>query len=301
MLRERTSTSQGLTTINVAFSDPGFDNTANLNGPAPPTITDTLHESFTHVIDWGDGTVDAVHTYADSSTHDVTITQTGPGGTQTFTVPGIGGLNQVLTLVSSQDINNPGGRAQPFTYVVDWGDGNVQTITLMLKAPGGPTVNGLTAVGTLVRTSGNVGVATTGSFRITHQYLGPPDPLNPTADIKITVSVVDDNNASISDFVTITNPGINTFNVAIDTTPDVPRLALPPQRRRQCCLSQQSAAPVELAAERWLAIARSELTTTSDRYLELVVVSPDGNEIERYRLSDEALVDLARSVRDAAG
>ena len=176
-------TSQGFTTINVAFSDPGFDNTANLNAPAPPTITDTLHESFTHVIDWGDGTVDAVHTYADSSTHDVTITQTGPGGTQTFTVPGIGGANQVLTLVSSQDINNPGAVAQPFTYVVDWGDGNVQTITLMLKAPGAPTVNGLTAVGSLVRTSGNVGVATTGSFGITHQYLGPPDPLNPTNDI----------------------------------------------------------------------------------------------------------------------
>ena len=220
--------SEGLTTINVAFSDPGFDNTANLNGPAPPTITDTLHESFTHVIDWGDGTVDAVHTYVDSSSHDVTITQIGPGGTQTFTVAGIGGAN-VLTLVSSQDINNPGAVAQPFTYVVDWGDGNVQTITLMLEAPGGPTVNGLTAVGSLVRTSGNVGVLTTGSFGITHQYLGPPDPLSPSDDIKITVSVVDDNNASVSDFVTITNPGIQVINVAIDTTPDVPRLVLAAQ------------------------------------------------------------------------
>jgi hypothetical protein len=283
--------SDGFTTINVAFSDPGFDNTANLIGPAPPTITDTLHESFTHVIDWGDGTVDAVHTYADSNTHNVTITQTGPGGTQTFTVPGIGPANQVLTLVSSQDINNPGAVAQPFTYVVNWGDGNVQTITLMLKSPGAPTVNGQTAVGSLVRTSGNVGVATTGSFGITHQYLGPPDPLNPTADIKITVSVVDDNNASISDFVTITNPGINTVNVAIDTTPDVPRLVLAAQQPPPVLLSQQSAAPSSLQPT-VARIARSELTTTSDRFLELVVVSPDGNEIERYRLGDEALVDL---------
>jgi hypothetical protein len=281
---------QGFTTINVAFSDPGFDNTANLNGPAPPTITDTLHESFTHVIAWGDGTVDGVHTYTDSSSHNVTITQTGPGGTQTFAVAGIGGANQVLTLVSSQDINNPAA-AQPFTYVVNWGDGNVQTITLMLKAPGAPSVNGLTAVGTLVRTSGNVGVATTGSFGITHQYLGPPDPLNPTADIKITVAVVDDNNASVSDFVTISNPGINTFNVAIDTTPDVPRLVLVSQPPPQGLLDQQSAAPSSLQPN-VAQIVHNELTLTSDRFLELVVVSSDGNEIEHYRLSDEALVDL---------
>jgi hypothetical protein len=282
--------SEGFSTINVSFNDPGFDNTANLNAPAPPTITDTLHETFTHVIDWGDGTVDAVHTYTDNSSHDVTITQTGPGGKQTFTVAGIGGANQVLTLVSSQDINNPAA-AQPFTYVVDWGDGNVQTISLMLKTPGAPTVNGQTTVGTLIRTSGDVGVKTTGSFEITHKYLGPPDPLNPTADIKITVAVVDDNNASVSDFVTITNPGINTFNVAIDTTPDVPRLVLVTQPPPQALLDQQSAAPSSLQPN-VPRIARSELTTTSDRYLELVVVSPDGNEIERYRLGDEALVDL---------
>jgi hypothetical protein len=283
-------TSGGFTTINVAFSDPGFDNTANLNSPAPPTITDTLHESFTHVIDWGDGTVDAVHTYTDSSTHDVTITQTGPGGTQTFTVPAIGAGN-VLTLVSSQDINNPGVVAQPYTYVVNWGDGNVQTITLMLKTPGAPTVNGQTMVGSLIRTSGNVGVATTGSFGITHQYLGPPDPLNPTADIKITVSVVDDNDASVTDFTTITNPGINTFNVYIDTTPNVPRLELAVQQQASVFLNEQSAAPSSLQPP-LVRVARSELTATSDRYLELVVVTPDGNETERYRLSDEALVDL---------
>ena len=103
--------------------------------------------------------------------------------------------------------------------------------------------------------------------------------------------MVDDNNALVSDFTTITNPGINTFNVAIDTTPDVPRLALAAQPPPPVLLDQQSAAPSSLQPP-VLSIARSELTTTSDRYLELVVVSPDGNEIERYRLSDEALVDL---------
>jgi hypothetical protein len=134
-------------------------------------------------------------------------------------------------------------------------------------------------------------VATTGSFGITHQYLGPPDPLNPTADIVITVSVVDDNNASVTDFTTITNPGINTFNVAIDTTPDVPRLALAAQQLPPVLLTQPAAAPSSLQPT-VARIARSELTATSERYLELVVVSPDGNELERYRLSDEALVDL---------
>jgi hypothetical protein len=283
--------SQGFTTINVAFSDPGFDNTANLNASAPPTITDTHHESFTHVIDWGDGTVDAVHTYTDASSHDVTITRTGPGGTQTFNIPGVGAAGNVLTLVSGQDINNPGAVAQPFTYVVDWGDGNVQTISLMLKTPGTPTVNGQTAVGSLVRTSGNVGVTTTGSFGITHQYLGPPDPLNPTNNIKIAVSVVDDNNASVSDFVTITNPGITTINVAIDTTPDVPRLALPAQTLPPVILDQQSAAPTSVQAS-LLSASRFEETTTEDRFLELVVVSPDGIETDRYRLNDESLSDL---------
>jgi hypothetical protein len=34
------------------------------------------------------------------------------------------------------------------------------------------------------------------------------------------------------------------------------------------------------------------LTATSDRFLELVVIAPDGTETERYKLSDEALVDL---------
>ncbi len=283
--------SQGITTINVAFNDPGFDNVANLNGPAPPTITDTLHETFTHVIDWGDGTVDAVHTYTDSSSHNVTITQTGPGGTQTFTVAGIGGASPVLTLVSSQAINDPGVVAQPFTFLVDWGDGNVQTISLMLKAPGSPLVNGQTSVGTLLRTSGGVGVATTGSFGISHQYLGPPDPLNPSANIQITVTVVDDNNGSVSDFTTITNPGIQTTMVAIDTTPQVPRLEFVPQQPPEALLDQQSSAPQSLQASQ-SRIARGEITTASDSYMELVVVTPDGKEIGPYRLKDEALLDL---------
>ncbi|HVT29498.1 MAG TPA: hypothetical protein VHE81_15890, partial [Lacipirellulaceae bacterium] len=221
----------------------------------------------------------------------VTITQSGPGGTQTFTVAGIGNGGSALTLVSSQNINDPSAVAQPYTYTVDWGDGNVQTITLMLKTPGNPTVNGQTFINTLARTSGTVGVPTTGSFQIMHKYLGPPDPVHPTADIKISATIVDDNDGSVSDFTTVSNPGIQTINVAIDTTPQVPRLVFIPQQSPHMLLEQQSVAPQSLQPSR-ARIVPSEMVTTSDRYVELVVVSLDGTEVERYRLSDEALVDL---------
>ena len=124
---------QGFTTIDLAYNDPGFDNVLNPNAAVPPTITDTHHETFTHVVDWGDGTVDAIHTYADNVTHDVTIMRTALGVTETFTISAVGNTGSVLTLVSSQDINNPGAVAQSFTFMIDWDDSNVQTITLMLK------------------------------------------------------------------------------------------------------------------------------------------------------------------------
>ena len=57
---------KGNTTIQGSYQDPGFDNLNNQNQPLPgqTNITDINHESFTRVIDWGDGTVDAIHDYA---------------------------------------------------------------------------------------------------------------------------------------------------------------------------------------------------------------------------------------------
>ena len=130
-------TSTGFTNIRVNFNDPGFDNTANPNPDAPPTITDTLHESFTHVLDWGDGTVDAIHTYVNSGVFTVNLTITGPNGTQTFNFAGFDSTQfPVLTLVGDQSLNDPSAVAQLYTFVVDWGDGDVQTIPLMLRNPG---------------------------------------------------------------------------------------------------------------------------------------------------------------------
>src|SRR6185503_16204491 len=98
---------------------------------------------------------------------------------------------------------------------------------------------------------------------------------NPAADIPISVKVIDDNNGSDSASITIKNPGINTFNVAIDTTPDVPRLELAAQPPPPVLLDQQSSAPSSQQPPT-LVLSRAELMTASDRYFELVVVSPDG-------------------------
>jgi PKD repeat protein len=286
-------TSEGITTIRVAFEDPGFDNTANINPAEPPTVTDTLHESFTHIISWGDGTVDAIHTYADSGTYNVTVTVTGPGGVQMFSFPGFDStLQPVLTLVTSQAINDPMAVTEAFTYVVDWGDGNVQTIQLMLKQPGNPLFsNGLTTVVAAARTSGNETTLTTGSFEVQHQYLGPPNPANPTADIRIDVTIVDDNNGSVTDFVEVANPGIDVINVAIDTTPEVPRLDVVTVPVTETFLDSQSSSNqgLQQASAR---VVTSELLVSSERYLELEVVAPDGTVISRHRIRDEALNDL---------
>jgi PKD repeat protein len=287
-------TAEGITRIRVAFEDQGFDNPANPNAPAPPAITDTRHESFTHVIHWGDGTVDAVHTYVDSGTYAVSVTVTGPGGTQTFSFSGFNSaLEPVLTLVASQPINDPAIPAQLYTFVVDWGDGAAQTIPLLLKQPGVPSFNnGLTTVLASVRTSGGEIVPTTGSFEIEHRYVGPPNPNNPTANIRIDVAVVDDNNGSVSDFITVRNPGIQVVNVAIDTTPDVPRLELAPPPVVQVFIDPASSFAQGLQ-QTTARVARSELTATTDRYLELQVIAADGKTVlSRHRIPDEVLSDL---------
>src|SRR4029078_560873 len=138
---------------------------------------------------------------------------------------------------------------------------------------------------------GAQGVLTTGSFEVQHLYNGPPDPLNPTADITITVTLLDDNQGSVQQTIAISNPGIQTSNVAIDTTPDVPKLVFVPAQIPQRVLDQTSAAPLgQQAVEQ--RVAHSEMITAQERYLELVVLSPDGEIIETHRLSDEALSDV---------
>ena len=286
--------SEGITTIRVAFNDPGFDNAVNPNPAAPPSITDTRHESFTHVLNWGDGTIDAVHTYPESGVYTVSVTQIGPGGSmQIFSFPNVdSSLRPVLTLVSSQALNNTAVPEESFTYFIRWGDGVVQTVPLVLKAPGNPVLNsGLTRVLGLQRTPGGETTLTTGSFQVQHRYLGPPNPLNPTADIRIDVVVLDDNNGSVSDFVLVDNPGIQTTTAAIDTTPEVPALEFTPPPTADVFIDQQLAS-TQTQQSTSARVVRSDLMVTSERYLELEVLSPDNTVVSRHRIRDEALNDL---------
>ena len=249
-------TTDGTTQIQVQYSDPGFDNTANQNPAAPPTITDRQHESFTHLINWGDGSIDAIHTYAAPGTYTILVTPPG-GGTPLEFIVTVTDVSQppVLTLVGSQaSLNDPGAIPQAFQYTVNWGDDTggdndaIQTFTLMLKDPiGGPSLSTQTTVVQSLRTPGSEGVATTGSFDVVHQYLGPPNPLNPSADITVTVTVFDDNLGSDEASIAIGNPGIQVVNVAIDTTPDVARLEFIPQPTQQVILNQTATSAAELA------------------------------------------------------
>src|SRR5690606_8408781 len=65
------------------------------------------------------------------------------------------------------------------------------------------------------------------TYILNHQYLGPPDPLHPAADIDIRVKIHDDdfgtpgvlaNGESNLETVTISNPGLGQQGIRIDTT-----------------------------------------------------------------------------------
>jgi hypothetical protein len=79
--------------------------------------------------------------------------------------------------------------------------------------------------------------------------------------------------------------------VAIDTTPDVPRLDIIPPPVTQVFIDRQSSFTQGLQ-QTDARVVTTELTATSERYLELEVVAPDGTVISRHRIRDEALYDL---------
>jgi hypothetical protein len=282
--------SEGITTIRVAYNDLGYDNLLNtFDSNGGETV-----ETFNHVVQWGDGTVDAIHQYTTGGAFTVTVTMTpGGGGSQEFTFNNFNSANPVLTLVSSQQLNDPAVEPQVVTYVVNWGDGHVETFQLSgLLNPGLPVAtNGLTTLVASARDSGDAIMLTTGSAEVQHRYLGPPDPLHPSADIVITLSVYDDDGAAVSDFIAVSNPGIQTASVAIDTTPDVPRLDLTQQPMTEVFIPDQGGLTQQLQIPD-VRGGGGEVAATAERYLELREVFPDGTESQGYRIKDEALADL---------
>ena len=112
-----------------------------------------------------------------------------------------------------------------------------------------------------------------------------------SADIRIDVTIVDDNNGTVTDFILVSNPGIDTVNVAIDTTPDIARLEVFLPEADEVFLGDQNsfAAALQQGSGR---VVTSDVLIGSDRYLELEVVAPDGKVISTHRIRDEALIDL---------
>ncbi|MGL4512904.1 MAG: hypothetical protein ACRCT8_07410 [Lacipirellulaceae bacterium] len=292
------------------FTDPGFDNPANQAGASV--------ERFTYTINWGDGTVEtlrspsslsngsagvltsgtlaASHRYADNDAdnrYTVTVTLSDDDGgsvERSFEVT-VQNVAPTLEPISATDLagdgvttltlafSDPG--ADSFEVLVDWGDKRnlpAEQRFVVERLHAGPTPQ---------------------TFVLQHRYTGPPDPLNPSADIRITVKVRDDDFGSAAtvigesnpESVEIDNPGIDENKVAIDTTPQAPPVEFPapPVVLRGVERSADSSSdlrPTDLGS------AGGDLSAASERFLELRVVGPDGVEGDGYRLKETALDDL---------
>jgi hypothetical protein len=138
------------------------------------------------------------------------------------------------------------------------------------------------------------------SMNLQHRYTGPPDPLHPTADITITVMILDDDAGILGMFepgvseqqsATIANPGINPGNPIIDTTVDVPRLGVAATQTTNTFIPQQ-VGPSQALQSVLISLGGGESVATSDRFLRLCVVRPDGRPGKCFRIKDEALFDL---------
>ena len=229
----------GQTTINFNLTDPGFDNP---NDPNPQdavhSITDTTHETFTYIVDWGDGTVDAVHTYNQPLAPGAMVTVEVDGTTTPLLSDG--NLLSVVTLVSNPShVNDPNAPKTTHLFTVSWGDGTVSTFQLTITAhdlpgivdPKNPDPNnplnlrlandGQTTIDDAQRLSGAVGIATSANAQVTHTYLGAPDPAHPADDVPIRLTVIDDNDGlagGVADphaLIAVSNPGITTQMIFI--------------------------------------------------------------------------------------
>jgi hypothetical protein len=291
----------------ATFEDPGFDNPANPNGPSV--------ETFTYVIDWGDNstpttgtaTIDQLgsagfltkgsfkgeHQYLDNdgdNLYTIIVTLTDDdGGTVTKTLQvTVKNVRPEITHISATDVNSSGETtltiefadpgADDFWFDVDWGDGK----------PFDPV---------MVQQGAR-------SFQYTYKYDGPPN--NSAADIPITVTVFDDdfdlagvvdNRASEPATIEISQPGLGAEKFRIDTTPQVAILTFP---------DRQVVPLLQTAPENRIVVTSTtddgggggDSRAASERYLELIVVNPDGTDGPGYRLPSQMLDNLPALFRN---
>ncbi|QEG36790.1 hypothetical protein Pr1d_41260 [Bythopirellula goksoeyrii] len=294
------------------FTDPGYNNPLNPNGASV--------ESFHYSIDWGDGTPTEMaqapataidgqqgvatsgtlsdsHLYEDNdadNTYTITVTLfDDDGGFDQHSIQvRVLNVNPTLDPLIATDVTPQGTTiltlsfADPgtdsFEILVDWGD--------QLALP--PDQR-------FVVETAHVGPTPT-TYVLTHQYLGPPDPLHPAADIDIRVKILDDDFGTLGvvedgesnlQTVTIANPGIGQQFIRIDTTVYVPQLSFP---ERTQMVDLENASNTNFLFQQGLNVqsGSGELNATTERFLELRVISADGSFSEGFRLRPEVLQDL---------
>jgi len=306
------------------FSDPGFNNPLNINDPSNGG---EVAETFSYTIDWGDGTavetgelpatvisgtagtptlgtlVDS-HQYLDNDEDnlytitvtlsdddlgsvtqsiDVTVLNVDPA----FTDPMVGDpilatdVNTRGETYLTIEFNDPG--TETLTVWVDWGD-------KLDLPPDQQFVVERSVLGPGIQHE---------TFK--HTYDGPPNPLSPASDIIISVFIRDDDfgqplvidlGQSETLSVAISNPGLGTTPIVIDTTPQVPRLIFP-STEEVAFFTGASSGDEAVLQTADLRTAVGDAKSTTDRFLELRVIDPaTGAQSEGYRLKSEVLSDL---------
>ncbi len=302
------------------FSDPGFDNPLNTGDPSNGG---EVTETFSYTINWGDGTVETgqlpatvvsgsagvdtlgslvdSHQYLDNDldgvpdnlyTITVTLSDDDGGSVTEQIIARVLNVNPVLEPITATDVNTQGETtltlefADPGTEVltvwVDWGD-------QLALPPAQRFVPETFVVG-----------PETQNLTLLHVYSGPPDPLHPAADIILSVFIRDDDfgdpvvdvGQSETQTVAISNPGLGTTPIVIDTTPQVPRLVFP-QPDEGVFFTGTTSSDEGGMQTADLRTAVGDTKSTTDRYLELRVIDPaSGEQSEGYRLKPEVLNDL---------
>ncbi len=311
------------------FSDPGFDNRLNTGDPSNGG---EVTETFSYTIDWGDGTIETGqlpatvlngsvgvetlgtlvndHRYIDNdldgvadNLYTITVTLSDDDGglvAEQIIVTRVLNVDPILEPITATDVNTQGETtltiefSDPGTEVltvwVDWGD--------KLDLPPDQRFVPETFV---------VGPGTQ-NLTLLYVYSGPPDPLHPAADIILSVFIRDDDfgdsvvglGQSETRRVAISNPGSGVTPIAIDTTPQVPRLVFP-QQEDSLFFVGASSSDVGGVQTADLRTAVGDTKSTTDRFLELRVIDPPtgdstgdstGEQSEGYRLKPEVLNDL---------